>query len=211
MIAYAGNTRTRRNLLALKEHDWRIFLSPENPNPPEGFRFAIDNGCWPAYTRNMPWDDKPFSRLFEIHGGAADFTVLPDIVAGGYRSLELSLKWFPRLGYCRHLLLPVQDGMELRQVGIVLEEHLKIGIFLGGSTEWKLRTMYGWGMLAAALGRWYHVGRVNSARRIRLAAEAGASSFDGTSATRYSRNAAPLDKARQQPSLLTPTLLGANA
>jgi hypothetical protein len=42
MIAYASNTGTRRNLAALREHGWRILLTPDNPTPREGLLFGID-------------------------------------------------------------------------------------------------------------------------------------------------------------------------
>jgi hypothetical protein len=119
-------------------------------------------------------------------------------------SLAFSRSWLGRLGTVWKLLLPVQDGMETAAVAEMLQAHRNLGIFLGGSTEWKLKTMYGWGMVAAAFDRHYHIGRVNTARRIRLAAEAGAQSFDGTSATRFSCTLPLLEASRQQPSLLIP-------
>lgn len=120
------------------------------------------------------------------------------------RSLEFSLSWIPRLLHLKSILLPVQDGMDVPSVAAVLREHSNAGIFLGGSTEWKLATMYQWGTVAATLGRHYHVGRVNTARRIRLCEEAGADSFDGTSATMFSCTLPLLEAARQNRSLLTP-------
>ena len=126
------------------------------------------------------------------------------MVAGGMASLEFSLGWIPKLKHLKKLLLPVQDGMDVFSVAAVLHEHRNVGIFLGGSTEWKLKTMYTWGVVAATVNRHYHVGRVNSMRRIRMAAEAGADSFDGTSATMYACTLPMLEAARQQPSLLAP-------
>ena len=43
----------------------------------------------------------------------------------------------------------------------------RVGIFVGGSTPFKLETMPAWGELAREIGCWLHVGRVNSGRRIR--------------------------------------------
>lgn len=207
MIAYASNTGTRRNLAALRNANWRILLTPENPTLREGLRFGIDNGAWGAYQRQEPFDATAFRALIERYGALADFVIIPDIVAGGMRSLEFSVSWLPYLRPIRNLLLPVQDGMELSRIGAWLSSCPGVGIFLGGSTEWKLKTMYGWGMVAHTYGRHYHVGRVNTARRIRLAAEAGADSFDGTSVTRYSCTLPLLESSRQQPSLLTPRRL----
>lgn len=77
-----------------------------------------------------------------------------------------------------------------------------VGIFIGGSTEWKLETMAMWGDLATSFGAWCHVGRVNSVRRIRKCALAGATSFDGTSASRYSVSLRKLDDAARQQHLI---------
>jgi hypothetical protein len=209
MRSYASHTRTRRNLETFRVFGWRILLTPQNPRPVEGLPFAIDNGAWRTHQQKLPFDSDGFSRLVEMHGAAADFIVVPDIVCGGLDSLEFSLSWLDRLKGLRLLLLPVQDGMSADDVGAVLRRNPGLGIFLGGSTEWKLRTMYGWGMVAHALGCYYHVGRVNSRRRIRLAQEAGADSVDGSSGTRYSVNVAKLDDAARQPSLLRPAVVHA--
>jgi hypothetical protein len=205
MIGYASNTGTRQNLAALRTAGWRIFITPSDSHqkPPEGFRYACDNGAWSCHTQQKPFNRTRFIRLVERFGAGADFVVIPDIVAGGVGSLEFSRSWMPFLKYLRLLLLPVQDGMRSEQVDEFLREYPKVGIFLGGSTEWKLREMWAWGIVAHTLGRYYHVGRVNSCRRIQLAEEAGAHSFDGTSPSRYVCNLPMLEAARQQSRLFT--------
>jgi hypothetical protein len=55
--------------------------------------------------------------------------------------------------------------------------------------------------VARRRGLWYHVGRVNSAKRIRAAAESGATSFDGTSVTMYAETLPLLDDARREGTL----------
>lgn len=205
MISYASNTGTLRNIETLRRFGWRILLSPRDRRaPPPGLPFAIDNGAWSCFQQGLPFDDDGFTRLVETHGGAADFVVVPDKVCEGMRSLEFSLLWLERLRHIARPLLAVQDGMNAADVGAVLRRNPALGIFLGGSTEWKLRTMYGWGMVAHSQGCYYHVGRVNTAKRIRLCAEAGASSIDGTSGSRFSVSVPLLDAARRQPSLLNP-------
>lgn len=78
----------------------------------------------------------------------------------------------------------------------------RIGIFIGGSTEWKLSAIMPWGRWAKDRGLYVHVGRVNSSKRIALCGQAGADSFDGTAVTRYASNLARLDGARRQRALL---------
>ena len=168
MIGFASNTGTRRNLDALRNVGWGILLTPDNPTFRDGFHHVgIDNGAWSAFKTGGSFDAAPFQRLVEKSGSLADFVVVPDIVAGGLRSLEFSVSWLPKLRGLRRLLLPVQDGMAAEQVGDVLREWSTLGLFLGGSTEWKLKTMYAWGMIACSARRYYHIGRVNTARRIR--------------------------------------------
>jgi hypothetical protein len=205
VIAYASNTGTKRNLNELRKYGWRVLLSPKNPTPRDGLFFAIDNGAWSCFQQKEPFDINGFNELVERHGGAADFVVMPDVVGEGKKSLRESEQWLKNrfTGVPKRLLLAVQDGMTVDEVGAFIR-HNQVGIFLGGSTDWKLATMYEWGCVAHALNCYYHVGRVNSLKRIRLCAEAGADSFDGTSATMYSCNVRKLDSARKQPSLLTP-------
>lgn len=205
MIAYAARTGTKKNLEVLRAANWRIMLPPgERRDPPPGFRFAIDNGAWKAFQQKLPFDGESFAWLVERHGAAADFVVIPDIVAGGQDSFEMSIAWINRLKHLRLILFSVQDGMNVSDVGAVLERHPNMGIFLGGSTEWKLRNMYAWGMVAYAMRRYYHVARVNTQRRLRLAQEAGAISFDGSSVSRFACNLPLLERARRQPHLFTP-------
>lgn len=198
MIGYASNTGTRRNLQALRDAGWRILLTPDNPTPREGLKHGIDNGAWKAHIQKLPFDTKAFEKLVDRHGGTADFVVAPDIVAGGRTSLDFSLSWLPKLQHVRLVLLPLQDGMTPTEIGSVLTAWPNIGLFLGGSTEFKLGTMHMWGGVAHAFGRWYHVGRVNTARRIRECESAEADSFDGTSATMYSCTLPKLEDARKQ-------------
>lgn len=208
VIPYASNTGSSRNLAALKASGWRLLLTPDNPLQREGFKYAVDNGAWSYFQKQIPFDEDRFKRLVDAVGPQADFVILPDIVAGGMASLDFSMKWVLPLYTLRSLMLPLQDGMRPEDIGPVLREWSKIGLFLGGSTEWKLQTMQEWGAVAASWDRPFHVGRVNTARRIRQCSQAGATSFDGTSATRFSCTLPLLDgaieSARKQPSLFNP-------
>jgi hypothetical protein len=203
MIGYASVTGTRRNLAAIKDNGWRLLVSP-GAVPVLDIPYALDNGAWSSFSTGAQWDEIAFRKHVERYARQADFVVAPDIVGGGNVSLRLSLRWLPQLRHCRLTLLAVQDGMTIPEVSPVLRDHPELGLFLGGSTEWKLTTMYEWGLVAASLLRHYHVGRVNTARRIRLAAESGAHSFDGTSVSRYAQTMPLLESARRQPSLLSP-------
>jgi len=197
IIAYASRTGTRRNLDKLRSAGWRLLVSAAGELRNEGFRYALDNGAWSAYSHGKPFDDRAFSVALKTMGARADWTVIPDVVAGGHASLDLSLRWMREvLNETPRALLAVQDGLDLGDVRPFLGE--RVGIFVGGSTIWKLCTLSAWSALARSVGCWCHVGRVNSARRIHACTAAGATSFDGTSVTRYAVSLPRLDVARRQ-------------
>lgn len=197
-MAYASRTGTRRNLDALRAAGWGLMVSATGPHRTEGFqRYALDNGAWTAHQQGSEWEPEPFLSLVATLGAAADFVIAPDIVAGGLASLRRSEEWLPRLeGVGRRRLVPVQDGMDAADVRSLLGS--RVGVFVGGSTEWKLATMGAWGRLAREAGAYLHVGRVNTRRRIRMCLRSGADSFDGTSASLYAETLPLLDDARRQ-------------
>jgi hypothetical protein len=196
VIAYASRTGTKRNLAELRKHEWRLLVSATGCLRHEGFSYALDNGAWTAFQKQQPFDEVLFLKALAKLGRDADWVVVPDIVAGGRASLEFSLQWLPRvLGSTGRALIAVQDGMVKEDVADLIGEFC--GIFVGGSTEWKEATIASWCELARSRGAWSHVGRVNTARRIQLCVSAGATSFDGTSASRFATTVPKLDRARR--------------
>lgn len=197
MIPFASRTGTARNLAALREAGWGLLVSAKGVWRTEGFTlYFIDNGAWTAHQAGEGFDEAAFLGVVSLLGEGAAFVVVPDIVCGGLDSLRLSESWLPRLDHLPgRLLIPVQNGMVPADVSHLLGP--RVGIFVGGDTEWKLSTMPRWGVLARERGAHMHVGRVNSARRIRLCALAGAHSFDGSSASIYSKTLPHLDRARR--------------
>jgi hypothetical protein len=141
----------------------------------EAFRwFAIDNGCFAAGDRfnlnsYLAWlATLPRSALFAT---APD--VLGDALATLHRS-EAPLRAIRGLGFKAALV--AQNGLEELPVPWKSFDCL----FLGGDTRWKL------GRAAALLaieakqrGKWVHMGRVNSQRRLRHAIGIGCDSVDG--------------------------------
>ena len=114
----------------------------------------------------------------------------PDVVANAARTLKALFEaWEP---FIHKKQLPVafvgQDGLRLQDVPWDSLE----AIFIGGSTAWKLgpvaRTLVAY---AKARGKWGHMGRVNSQRRIRYAREIGCDSIDGTSHSRWPQQFIP--------------------
>jgi hypothetical protein len=203
MIGYASRTGTKRNLSALRKAGWGLMVSAKGVLRSEGFSYCLDNGAWWSFANKQPFDETAFLKAYELMAVGANFVVLPDIVAGGVVSLDFSLGWRHRLGRPTCLqLLAVQDGMDESLVAPLVGPEL--GIFVGGTTEWKERMMALWGTLAKMRNAYLHVGRVNSARRVALAAAAGADSFDGSSVSRFAVTLPVLNFARCQPDLFRP-------
>jgi hypothetical protein len=204
MIAYAARTGTRRNLDALRGAGWRLVVSARGVLRHEGFRYGLDNGAWTAFQQKEPFDVAAFERAVKLLGAGADWIVVPDVVMGGLRSLDFSRGWLGKLRRRKALrnqrfLLAVQNGMEPAHVRRLIGP--RVGIFVGGDTEWKLATLRQWAELAHSRGAICHVGRVNTARRIRACEAAGVDSFDGSSVSRFAVTLRPLELARQQTDL----------
>lgn len=204
MIAYASRTGTRRNLDGLRRAGWRLVVSARGVLRHEGFRYGLDNGAWTAFQTGQPFDVTAFDRAVALLGARADWIVVPDIVMGGLDSLTFSRRWLKNLRRRKALrdqtfLIAVQNGMEPKHLRRLLGP--KVGIFVGGDTDWKLATMKQWGALAHSRGAICHVGRVNTAKRIHACEAAGVDSFDGSSASRFAVTLRPLELARQQTDL----------
>ena len=201
MIPYASWTGTRRNLAALKSAGWRLLIAPVHRRVkiPGGFRWCIDNGAWAARTEPATWSEGAFLELVALKGDGADFVVVPDVVGAARATLDKAAHWLPRLTeVADRRLLAVQDGMVPDDVRDWLGP--ETGIFVGGTTDWKLKTLSTWAQLARERSAWCHVGRVNSVRRISLCSLAGVDSFDGTSASRFAKTVPKLNHARLQTS-----------
>lgn len=198
---YATATNTRRNLDAMHRQGCRVLMGPDQlsrwPADPPPLAWALDNGAYGCWKAGRPFDAEAFAATVARWGDGADWIVAPDIVAGGLASLDLSLAWLPRLLPIAPVLIAVQDGMEPADVAPHLSG--RVGIFVGGSTEWKWRSLPSWAALAARVACRLHVGRVNSAKAIRLCASLGVASCDGTSLSRYSINAERLGAATRAP------------
>jgi hypothetical protein len=181
----------------LSEHAWSVPRWADGTPAP----YALDNGAWGAHQQGTPFDEAAFELALAAVGRGADWVVAPDVVGGGLYSLSVTRAWLPKLAGLRLVLVAVQDGMQPADVVGLLGP--RCGLFLGGTTEWKLNTLNLWGQLAARVGCYFHVGRVNTARRIRACKQAGADSYDGTSVTKFPSTLPLLDSARRQLNLYT--------
>lgn len=157
-------------------------------------RFAIDNGAYSNF------DAQGFLSLLKREEHAKNlcrFVACPDIVGSAIRTCE-AFEYWESIIFSWPLALVCQDGQE--------NIHIPWGkiqaVFIGGSTEWKM------GKHAAAIvkaanvmGKWCHVGRVNTPGRFEYFETLGADSIDGSGLARFSEMRLAIHKAKTEPRL----------
>lgn len=143
--------------------------------------WAMDNGAFAGFNEPL------FVRMLRVFHGRPGcvFVAAPDVVGDASTTLAKFSGWEPTLhGLGWPVALVAQDGLALADVPWGSFEAL----FIGGSTGFKLgpqaRKL---GAEAKARGKWLHMGRVNTDRRIRYAMRIGCDSVDGTSFSRWSK------------------------
>lgn len=145
----------------------------------DGIQFGIDNGCYAS-----TWTPKMWLRHIEKYRPLQDqvmFAVVPDLVADAPGTRVRWERWGPvvrGLGY--RTAYVAQNDVDLDDVPW---DEIDVW-FTGGTTAWKLSEEAAVAMeRARSLGKWTHMGRVNSLRRLRFAAAQGYDSVDGTYVT----------------------------
>lgn len=152
-------------------------LTPLTRRANRGGRWAADNGAFARF------DADGFKRLLERnekHRDRCEFVAVPDVVGSARRTLEVWREWAPELAFWP-VALVAQDGIE--DLDIPWREMR--AVFIGGSNEFKMsNAAHQVARAARALGKWVHVGRVNTPGRL-AAWEDDADSCDGTGLARY--------------------------
>lgn len=137
--------------------------------------FALDNGKFPVWQKGLKWDGDAYVGLLDRvkdSGASPSWVLVPDVVADRDGTLREWDVWCHRLSqYGWPLAFAAQDGMEADDVPSEAAV-----VFVGGTTEWKRRTMHGW---CSEFDR-VHVGRINTSKWLWECHEAGAESCDGT-------------------------------
>lgn len=140
----------------------------------DGMLVAADNSAF------SDWNEKRFMRMLDkLKGKELQFVAAPDVVGDAVATSRLYDHWQPIISnHGFPVALVLQDGQE----GIGLPADWKYdAIFIGGTTAFKLgdyvRYLVG---QTKEMGKWIHMGRVNSFRRVRYAYEIGCDSIDGT-------------------------------
>jgi hypothetical protein len=137
--------------------------------------FGLDNGRFSCWSNGMEWDEQAYVGMLDRvqqSGFKPLWVLVPDVVANFAATRIQWDAWCHRLeGYGWPLAFAVQDGAGADDV----PENAAV-IFVGGSTEWKRKTMHDW---CEAFPR-VHIGRINTNRWLWECHKAGAESCDGT-------------------------------
>lgn len=138
--------------------------------------FALDNGCFTA------GESFSFARFYAYaaswRGELPLFVVAPDVVGDASRTYA---RWSQYYSELRSLGFPLAYVLQNGQECFSPPWDDLDAVFIGGDTGWK-QSIFAAVLVAEARmrGKWVHMGRVNSRRRYRLAAQMGCHSCDGT-------------------------------
>lgn len=170
---YFANPSTPQVRAAMTAGQLGQMVTPEQGNRlVAGVPWIMDNGCF-----SKRWEPRRYFDFLDRAAGTPGcvFAVVPDVVADASGTNRLWGSWhmgLMRRGFRTAYVL--QDGA-------TAIPRWCDAVFIGGSTEWKLsdqaRELV---QLAKRNGLWVHMGRVNSLRRLRIAAAFGCDSADGT-------------------------------
>lgn len=172
-----------------------LFISPHAASlydtPHIGILASVRRGGRKDILGSKPWaaDNECFNGAFEVgaftrwlegrieYRDTCKFILAPDVVGDWAATLGRFAEWAPIIrGMGYPVGIALQDGATAESVPWGAID----AVFIGGATEWKLaRGTLDLCRQARGLGKWVHVGRVNSTQRIRAFWDV-ADSFDGS-------------------------------
>lgn len=140
-----------------------------------GVPYGLDNGCFSQFRR-----EKWLAQVDEARTHRPMFVTLPDIVGDARRTLDLFDHFYEMThGVPRALVL--QDGIGRHAIPWPRID----AVFVGGSDNFKIAPEALNACRAAKMmGKWVHVGRVNTAKRVRNWIGL-ADSIDGSGISRF--------------------------
>jgi len=152
-----------------------------NPEPYAlaGIPFAADNDCYNGGLDAPAW----VKMLADLMGYDPLFVVCPDVVGSHALTLQEWDWWSGTIHACGfRAAFVLQDGI-LSWAEVPADAD---AVFVGGTDAFKFsQTSRCIVAKAKAHGRYVHIGRVNSLRRIADANAMGADSFDGSSVSKW--------------------------
>lgn len=171
-----GATKTMRRLLP--HENLGVLITPKAGNRAHWWLkdtlWAIDNGAFSGFDREA------FLRL--LHRCSVNksclFVAAPDCVGDAIKTRTMFDEWHePITDMGFPVAYVLQDGQRSQD----MPWNDCQAVFVGGSTEYKLgRDAVRLIREAKERGKWVHMGRVNTMRRVRFAITAGVDSIDGS-------------------------------
>jgi len=139
------------------DHEFWQLRTPLTRYKLSGRPYGLDNGCFSTF-HEQTW----LTLVEEAREQKPVFVCLPDIVGSAQRTSELADFYMGKLnGLPRALVL--QDGIEK----VHIEWRYYSAVFVGGSDAFKSsKECYDAVKAAKMLGKWVHVGRVNTRQRL---------------------------------------------
>lgn len=157
------------------EYDFWQLRTPLTQYARAGVPWALDNGCFSTFHQGR-WE----RMLDEADEHRPVFVTLPDIVGDAQRTAEL-FEHFHRRTQELPRALVLQNGIE--RVRIPWSD--LAAVFIGGDDAFKVSPVtFAAARTAKMLGKWVHVGRVNTAARVRNWLGI-ADSIDGSGISRF--------------------------
>lgn len=155
--------------------------------------WAADNDAYSGFRpdRYLRMLDAILAGMIRRHGKHPPaFITVPDVVCDFEKTMDLYYDWHKEVGgrgLARCLVL--QNGIEkyIERFGWnALPWEDVEAVFIGGDTPFKFCEEVRWIVRAAKTeGKWVHMGRVNSVKRMRYAMQIGCDSCDGSGMARF--------------------------
>lgn len=189
MLIYSANNYHKDRLEFIHNNQDKlglVFSPPYDYRPNYKFRYFLDNGAFSCFVKGIEWSSDNFLNLrkrFLKNEKKPDFIILPDIVAGGKKSLKRSELWLNILyDETTNYYLAVQDGLTPNNIKTVDKIN---GLFVGGTMEWKLKTAAKWVQFAHKNNLKCHIGRIGTIEKIKWAEKIKADSIDSSNFARH--------------------------
>lgn len=177
MRVFPANNSNAKQLEEIYPGRMGFLIGPGGWRSPGGLPWALDNGRFACWSHGKEWDQRLYQQTSEKAATAATmplWVIVPDVVTDAVETFREWDRWALHLrAFGFSLALAVQDGMSANYVCRYTDPEV---IFVGGSTDWKRKTLWSWCRQFPRV----HVGRVNTEKWLWNADRCGAESVDGT-------------------------------
>lgn len=185
MILYHGNPNLSdidAAESAAPSYDHRAQYDIESYRLNTGLPYILDNGAFNCYRKNKPWDATLFVRRLNQAREKEpdpDWVVLPDVVTDPKATKRRATEWAEVIDW--PTVYPCQDGVSPERACDIAEELECIGLFIGGTIQWKRECAGAFVEQAQDRGLLAHIARPTD---LQWAESTGADSIDTTSIVR---------------------------